>query len=92
MRLHRRMVDQDVDPAKIVLHLLDQVLGADLLGHIFDIRFGPPASSEDMIDDLLDVDWGNIIRSNDCTLCSKGLGQQLPTSPAGTGDQHNFIP
>jgi hypothetical protein len=41
------MVDQDIDPPEVVLHLLDQVLGTDLLGHIFDVRLGPPTLLED---------------------------------------------
>ena len=61
---------------------IDPEVSQDLLSRDGSLTAG--RLLEDALNDFLYIDRGNIIRSNDCTLCGKRLGQHPPTSPAGT--------
>ena len=90
MRLDGGVIDQDVNAPEILLHLIDNVLGPNLLGHILNICPGLASARVDLLHHMLDVDRRNIIRRNQGAALGKGLGQKPAGSLPGPGDQNNF--
>src|SRR5512140_2803663 len=81
------MVDQDVDAAEVIFHLLDDSLHADLLGNIFCVGAD---SSATLLDKPIQVDGRYIVGSYLGAMLCQQPRRGPARSPACPGDQRHL--